>query len=30
MIIVHFFTRTIKRKLYLMADSSAWNGAVPP
>lgn len=29
MIVVHFFTRTIKRKLYLMADSSASKGAEP-
>lgn len=29
MIIVHFFTRTIRRKVYLMMDSSASKGAEP-
>lgn len=29
MIVVHFFTRRIRRKTYLMADSSASEGAEP-
>lgn len=29
MIVVHFFTRTIRRKVYLMADSSSTEGAEP-